>query len=41
MNRNPHARWRQPKALHRLVAEIGERLFEVVRLPTHWPNVKA
>ena len=28
------------KNLHQLVAEIGERLFEVVRLPDHWPHVK-
>ena len=29
------------KNLHQLVAEIGERLFEVVRVPDHWPHVKA
>lgn len=25
------------RALHQLVAGIGERLFEVVRLPPFWP----
>ena len=29
------------KNLHQLVAEFGEQLFEVVRVPDHWPHVKA